>query len=153
MLARHVQSTAGGVGAIAAETGEDMAVLVLDSRGMIRDCNRTGETLFGYRRGELAWRHVSMLLPQLAELDLVPNGQPNPHLRFLNRIGRHFEAATRDGERFACALFLNLLDSTGQGRLSLLVRPVEDETGQPTATDACRHGREPVSHAARECAR
>lgn len=106
--------------------GDDMAALTLDERGMILDCSHGAETLFKYRRSELVWRHVSMLLPQLAELDLMPNGQPNPRLRFLCRIGRHVQAMTRDGDRFASDLFFNVLDATAHGRLSLIVRPAED---------------------------
>jgi hypothetical protein len=103
-----------------------MAALTLDERGMIRDCSCAAEELFKYRRSELAWRHVSMLLPQLAELDLIQNGQANPRLRFLCRIGCPFQAVTHDGEHFASELFLNVLDNTEHGRLSLIVRPAEE---------------------------
>jgi hypothetical protein len=71
----------------------------------------------------LVRRHVSMLLPQLAELDLMENGEPNSHLRFLRHIGRHFQAVTKDGEKFASQIFLNILDNTGHCRVSLIVRP------------------------------
>lgn len=114
--------------------GEDVAALTLDERGMICDCNCSSETLFKYRRSEMVWRHVSMLLPQLAELEVMQNHQPNTHLRFLSRIGRHFQAVTQDGAPFASELFLNLLDSTGHGRLSLIVRPV----GNRVAADGLR---------------
>ncbi len=106
-----------------------MAVLRLNDRGMIRDCNRAIETLFNYRRSELVWRHVSILLPQLAEMTLLQDGQPNPRLRFQCRIGRHFQALTRDGEQFASELFINFLGSTENSRLLLIVRPAE-----PTAS-------------------
>lgn len=106
-----------------------MAVLRLNDRGMIRDCNRAIETLFNYRRSELVWRHVSILLPQLAEMALLQDGQPNPRLRFQCRIGRHFQALTRDGEQFASELFINFLGSTENSRLLLIVRPAE-----PTAS-------------------
>lgn len=115
----------GGSGVIAAGAVDDIAALTLDERGMIRDCSRGAELLFRCRRSELVWRHVSVVLPQLAELELMPNGQPNPRLRFLCRIGRQIEAVTHDGERFASDLFFNVLDSTGQDRLRLIVRPAE----------------------------
>jgi hypothetical protein len=109
-----------------ADTGEDTAALTVDERGMVCDCNHAGELLFKYRRGELVWRHFSMLLPQLADVDLMPNGQPNPRLRYLCRIGCQLQAVNRDGERFACDLFLNAIDGTGHGRLRLIVRPAGD---------------------------
>ena len=119
----------------AVEPFTDVAALTLDDRGMVCDCNRAGETLFRYARSELVWRHVSMLLPQLAGLEMMANGEPNPRLRFLCRIGRKFHAVTRDGRRFASELFLSLLDNKGHGRLSLIVRPVEDvlADGMPAA--------------------
>jgi hypothetical protein len=117
---------------IAPGSGDDAAALILNDQGMICDCNLASEMLFKYRRGELVWRPVSMLLPQLLEVDLLENGEPNPHLRFLCHIGRQFEVVAQDGERFACELFLNFLGSAEHRRLSLIVRPVK------TATTVCR---------------
>lgn len=102
----------------------DEAMLTLDENGMICDCNHACETLFRYRRSELAWRPVSMLMPQLAKHELMKSGQPNPYLRFLCRIGHRFEALTQDGEHFQGALFLNVIDGRGLGRLSLIVRQI-----------------------------
>lgn len=108
-----------------AMAGDEPAVLTLDDRGMICNCNRACEALFKYRRSDLVWRHVSMLLPQLAGSDLMPGAQPNPRLRFLARIGCHFQAVTRDGERFASELYFNSLGNSERGQLSLIVRPAE----------------------------
>jgi PAS domain-containing protein len=135
MFANQTQTAAanaasvGGRSNIAVGTGEDVASLTLDDRGMVCDCNGAVEELFKYRRSELVWRHVSMLLPQLAELELMQNGQPNPRMRFLCRIGHRFQAVAQDGGRFASELFLNLLDNTGHSRLSLIVRPAEEAVG------------------------
>jgi len=102
------------------------AMVIVDGRGMIRDCNGSCEALLGYRRRELAWRHVSMLLPKLAQVDLIQNGELNPHLRFLCRIGQRFQVVPRDREQFAGDLFLNRLD--GRDRLSLIIRPADDSS-------------------------
>lgn len=115
---------ARGDGGSAAGGRQEMAVLTLDERGMIHDCNQDSETLFKYPRIELVRRHVSMLLPQLAELELMRDGQPNPRLRFLCRSGRHYQAVTKHGRHFASDLFFNRLDGAGQGGMSLIVRPV-----------------------------
>jgi PAS domain-containing protein len=106
-------------------TGEDNARLTLDSRGKITDCNAAVETLFKSKRSALLRRHISVLLPQLAQLELVKSGQINPHLRFLIRIGRQFQALSQDGEHFASEIFLNVLGSAGSQQISLIVRPVE----------------------------
>lgn len=113
-----------------ADAGEKLAMLTLDDRGMVCDCNSSGEALFKCRRSELVWRHISLVLPQLEELALMQDGQINPRLRFLCRIGRRFQAVARDGERFASELFLNLLDNKGHCRLSLIVRPAQEAAGE-----------------------
>ena len=115
-----------GERAVAVSALEDMAVLTLDGRGMICDCNRAGENLFKYHRNALVWRAISMLLPELAGVALMESGQPNARLRFLCRIGHQFQAVAQDGESFTSALCLNLLDSAGYGRLSLIVSPAGD---------------------------
>ena len=106
--------------------GEDVAALTLDDSGMICDCNGASEALFKYRRSDVVRQHVSMLLPQLAELDVMQNGEVNPRLRFLCHIGRSFQAVAQDGQRFAGELFLNVLDNMARGHVSLLVRPAQE---------------------------
>jgi len=104
---------------------DGMATLILDQRGMIRGCNGASEDLFGYRRAEVVWQHVSLLLPQLAGTDLVCNGQINPRLLFLSRIGGYFKAHKLNGERFASDLFFLDLSNPGSTDLRMLVRPFQ----------------------------
>lgn len=104
---------------------EDAAALTIDERGVIRDCDYGVEALFGYRRSEVVWRHVSMLLPQLADVELVQAGEPNSNLRFLCHIGSHFQALHRDGDQLACDIFLNDLRNPGMRNLRMIVRRVE----------------------------
>jgi hypothetical protein len=131
----QVQSAAGSArmanprSRIPGVAAQVMAGLMLDDLGMIRDCNPESEALFKYRRSHLVSQHVSLLLPQLAELELIQKGQPNVRLSFLSRIGHHFQATPRKGERLACKLFFNVLDSTGHGQMLLIVRPVETAPG------------------------
>jgi len=106
------------------DAGLEAATLTLDDRGMIRDCNSAAERLFKYRRGDLARREVSLLLPQLAAMAILSNGELNPHLRFLCRIGRVFHAVAQDGERFASDIYFNVLDGADPCRVTLIVRPV-----------------------------
>jgi hypothetical protein len=124
-----VAETAGtaGLPVMPAGTAEEVAVLTLDELGMVRDCNHGSELLFKYCRGELVWRHVSMLLPELADLQLMPDGEPNPRLRYFCRVGHHLQAVAHDGECFACELFFNVLDNdAGHDRLVLVVLPAEE---------------------------
>jgi PAS domain-containing protein len=106
--------------------GADLARLTLDSHGLIEDCNRIGEDLFKYSLGTLVGRHVSMLLPQLVEFELLQRGEINPQLRFLCRVGRNFQAVNQHGARFATQLFWNVLDGAGHCQVSLIVRPAQE---------------------------
>jgi PAS domain S-box-containing protein len=103
---------------------ERLAILTLDSRGMIRDCNLVAERLFGYAREELAWQYISCLLPQLVPEELMRQGVANPRLRFLCHIGRRFHAVARDGAMFTIELCFNVLGDTANPRIVLIVRPV-----------------------------
>jgi PAS domain-containing protein len=118
-------ATAGPCGGIPVGTEEAPAVLTLDDGGIVCDWNDEGEALLKYRRDELIGRHVSLLLPELSELELTQDGRPNPHLGVRCRFGCHFQAVTRDDERFAIDLFLNLLGSSGHDRRSVIVRRTE----------------------------
>lgn len=55
----------------------------LDDLGMIRDCGRACEQVFGYPPHELAGRHVSLLLPQLPDTGLVQEVRINSRLAHL----------------------------------------------------------------------
>lgn len=103
----------------------DPPALMIDERGMICDCNRAIENLFGYRRSEVVWRHISMLLPQMEDVDLMPQGKVNPRLQFLCRIGKPFAALDRSGERFDSNLFFNDLGNPGSPRLRVIVRAAD----------------------------
>lgn len=89
----------------------DLAVLTLDDRGVIRDCSRDCEPLFGYLPDELLGRSVTTLFPQFPDAELVEEGRINPHLAYLCHCAFAFQARCRDGRCFACEVFINRLDS------------------------------------------
>jgi len=97
-------------------------VLTLNDQGVIRDCSRACEQVFGYAPEELAGRHVSMLLPQLPDTDLVQAGRINARLAHLCHCAVAFQARRRDGRCFASELFINLL---GSHNVVVLVRSLE----------------------------
>ncbi len=116
----------------------DLATILLDEHGFICDSDRVCEALFGYGCTEMVSRHVSVVLPQLTNVQLLYDGAPNPKLRYLCRIGVQFQGLGRDGERFSCDLFLNRLHSRGLPPLRLLVRRAKSdlscEAASSTAT-------------------
>lgn len=124
-MARQPQKIVGSAKALlhyqAAE--ENAATLLLDQRGMIKGCDSASEKLFGYRRGELIWKHVSMLLPQLANVEFIQDGRINPRLLFLCRIGGYFQGLSRNGERFTSDLLMLNLFNRDSTDLRIIVRP------------------------------
>ncbi|MGC2456413.1 MAG: PAS domain-containing protein [Gallionellaceae bacterium] len=99
------------------------ATLTLDELGMIHDCSKSGESLFGYRRSDLMLQHVSWLFPQLSDVVLVENSRINPRLSFLCHCGHHFMAHGREGRTFLSKLSFVLLDIAEKGVLKLIVWP------------------------------
>ncbi len=89
----------------------DLATFTLDDLGIIRDCSSACEQIFGYMQEALVGRHISMLLPQLANTELVQEGRINPHLGFLCHCACVFQARCRDGRSFTSELFINRLDT------------------------------------------
>ena len=100
----------------------DLAVLTLDDLGVIRDSSRACEQVFGYLPDELAGRHVSTLLPQLQDTELVQEGRINSRLAHLCHCAIAFQTRHRDGRCFASELFINLL---GSHNVVVLVRSLE----------------------------
>ena len=100
------------------------AELVLDDRGMIRDCNAAGAALFGQSRDAMLWQHVSRFFPQLENMNLMEGGALSARFHFLCSIGCGFQSIRADGERFVSELFLNELGNPGARHLRVIVRPV-----------------------------
>ena len=97
--------------------------LSLDERGMILDCSKSFRKLFGFRRSDLVWQHVSTLFPQLAGVELVQAGQVNSLLSYLSRCGKLYQAKNRQGDTFSINLSLVRIEYKGRGILRLIVHP------------------------------
>jgi len=102
---------------------EDMALLTLHDNGLIKDCNITCTKLLSCEFDKLCLQHISNFFPQLAQVTLVDNKSTNPSLRFLSRVGHHFEAVDMMGLHFACKLFFNDIEEFGRHYLRVIVRP------------------------------
>lgn len=120
-LKRH-QENALASGAVPDTGTIDLVVLTLDDQGVIRDCNRACEQVFGYPPNELSGCHVSTLLPQLPDTELVEEGRINSRLAHLCHCAFAFQARRRDGQVFSSELFINRL---GMHNIVVLVRSLE----------------------------
>jgi PAS domain S-box-containing protein len=105
-----------------AERNEPPA-LSLDERGVIQDCSKSFETLFGFLHHDLAQQHISMLLPQLTGVELVQAGQLNPLLNYLCRCGHLFHVQNRQGDIFSINLNFVHIGYDGSRFLKMFVRP------------------------------
>jgi PAS domain S-box-containing protein len=103
------------------QIGEPPA-LSLDERGMIKDCSKSFEELVGFRRSELAWRHVSMVLPELKDMDLFHDGQINPMLSYLSRCRQQYLVQNSQGETFSERFNFVNIENIGKRTLRLIVR-------------------------------
>ena len=102
------------------------AALTLDQCGMIQDCTDASEELFGFNRLELVQHHVSILLPQLSEFQLMSDGHLNSRLIFLAHCGHLFHTQAHDGGTFSSELFFSQLEYGAHPILRLIVRPSEE---------------------------
>ncbi len=102
---------------------QEPPTLTVDERGMICDCSKAGEKLFGYSLRDLVWQPVSKLLPELSEIHLVKNGQFNPQLGFLSRSGKPFLAINRLGNIFLNNLHFVVLNYAGKYAIRVIVQP------------------------------
>jgi PAS domain S-box-containing protein len=89
----------------------DLAMLSLNDMGIIQTCSPTCERVFGYRSDELAGHHVSTLLPELVDTELVMEGRVNARIDFLCHCAIPFKAQRRDGNCFTSELFINRLSA------------------------------------------
>lgn len=103
------------------ESDADPAVLLLDGDARVLSCSARAERLFGYRHEELVGSHVSRVLPEFAQADLLPDGRLNPRVAFLCHCGRHFRALRSDGSTFAGELHFVTDLPAGRG-VRMLVR-------------------------------
>ncbi len=108
-----------------APANEDAVALELDDGGVILDCEGASERLLGYRPSELVSQHVSLILPQLAGVELRQQGQLNSRLRFLCSVAGYLRATARNGEKLASDVFINELGTAASPRLRMIVRRQE----------------------------
>lgn len=107
---KHPHDANSSHSALPRDPDDELAVIALNDTGEIRDCSRTCEAVFGYLPNELAGRHVSTLLPQLGDTELILDDRVHPRLAFLCHCAMPFEARHRNGTRFDSELFINRLD-------------------------------------------
>lgn len=105
----------------------EFAVLILSDEGVISDCNRAGANLLGGLPKNLPRIHITSVLPKLAKIELIKGARANPYLRFLSRIGHHFEVVSLNGVHFEGKLFFSDVEDGGVHRLIVMIQPAHQE--------------------------
>jgi hypothetical protein len=104
---------------------DDLPAISLDERGMILDCNKPFETLFGFDWRDLVWHHITKVFPQLSTVEFTQAGQVYPLLDYLVRCSQLYQAKNRDGVTFSSNLIFVRLEHEGKRLLRLIVFPSE----------------------------
>jgi len=103
---------------------DPLAVVTLTDRGMIKECSQALGKLLGYQPSKLIWKHISLLLPDLADIQLIKGGQINPRLHFLSRVGHRFQVSVPGAARLASNLFFVLVESSGRCDMRIIISPI-----------------------------
>ncbi len=103
--------------------GYEPPELMLDESGMIQDCNKSVENLFGYGLGELVWQHISCLFPEFSGIEIIQKGEIKPTINFISRCGHLFMGLDRQGNTIPNELNFIRLEHQGMRTLRLILRP------------------------------
>lgn len=98
--------------------------LSLDADGLIQECDKSVETLFGYRQHELVSHHISCLFPKLTEVALMQGNRLNPLFNYICHCDHVFKAVNKQSDIITCNLNFFLVENKGKLNLRLIVRPV-----------------------------
>ncbi|MEW5890518.1 MAG: PAS domain-containing protein [Pseudomonadota bacterium] len=103
------------------------AVLVMNTDGVIVQCDEAAERMFGYLSGELEGVPVSGLLPDLGGKRLVGQGSASidSRLAYRCRCCGAFRAVRRDGSEFPTQLCLNIVRPADQHLVRMIVHPAQ----------------------------
>jgi transcriptional regulator of aromatic amino acid metabolism len=104
-------------------TRQDHPALSIGVQGLIQDCNKSLQVLFGFRRSDLVCQQVSKLFPQLEGIELIQAGRVNPLLNYVCRCGQLYRARTRRGDTFCSHLSIVRLEYAGRPNFRMIVRP------------------------------
>lgn len=103
-------------------TNEALAVMILSESGLISDCSEQGASLLGWAQHELIGREITEVIPKLASVTLLKQGRVNAYLRFLSRIGHHFELIGKNGNRATGEIFFSDVQQDGVHYLLLTIQ-------------------------------
>lgn len=102
-----------------------LAILTLNDNCRIHHCNNRSGKLLDWQTNDLMGQHVSVVLPELAGIDLFSNEQINPQLQFWVHIGRRFAVLGQYGNLFKCKLFFSHNSYRDQNYVYIIIHKIE----------------------------
>lgn len=105
------------------------AALTVSSSGMVLECNEISKEILNIPQKYSSGIHISMLLPQLQEIDLLEKEEKrvNPYLRFLSRMGRNFKIISMTGRRFLGELYFSDITFQNRHQIIIMIYPAKQE--------------------------
>lgn len=101
---------------------EALAVMIVSEHGLICDCSEKGASLLGWLKHDLVGRPITGVIPKLTSVTLLKQGRANAYLRFLSRIGHHFELIGESGKRVTGEIFFSDVQQEGVHYLLLTIQ-------------------------------
>jgi PAS domain S-box-containing protein len=102
------------------------ALVVVDTRGLVRVANRQAETLFGYRLDELVGLSVDVLVPDAVRDVTVPQNRPMG-------AGVTLSGKNRDGSTFPVDISLSSIKTRDGLLVSVAVRDITERVALETS--------------------
>jgi protein-histidine pros-kinase len=111
----------------AGEWDPEPAVIVMNTDGVIIQCDEEAERMFGYQPHELEGVPVGGLLPDLDGKRLVGQGSASidSRLAYRCRCGGAFRAVRRDGSEFPTHLCLNVVRPADRHLVRMIVHSAQ----------------------------
>ncbi|MEO8526296.1 MAG: PAS domain S-box protein, partial [Caldimonas sp.] len=123
-------------------------VITFGDDGMVRSANSKVESIFGHVPADLVGRHVSLLIPELAELNAGNGAQvPGDAAVAVARIGRETIGRHRDGASITLDVALSGYRIPGQRLWTAIVRDIGERVRIMADLEQARNGAEEASRA------
>jgi len=103
------------------------AVLILNENGFICGCNNAAAELLEGSCHKIAGQHISTIVPQFLQAELLQEGKINPNMRYLSHIGYPFSLRSSNENTIDCNLFFNEINANGKLSFRLILRPIRLE--------------------------
>ena len=123
-LKEHVIAEQGQWHGESNQHGDEAAIFMLSEDGMILDANKDAVRLLGHSTTQSNGQHISRIIPQLANVDLLEDGERvNSYLRYLSRIGHYFKVIGMNGMHFSGESYFNDIKVFNQHQIIVMIYP------------------------------